>query len=487
MRSYYKIIYLFLLFFCFSISTATANSLRLAIENYNAGKFDEAIAILTKEDPEKMIVNNYLGLAFYNIAEYGKALPYLQRSYNANEEDKETYTALLNSFINLDMIQEAEKLLEIFSESAQNEPSAWLAAGKTYIALGRMNDAKKAFKKALELEPTSEANWYLTRLYNAEGEYDKASSITMTIKQDPEYSFEASRLENLKDSEKAKKSILEAAAGYRFEYDSNVILEPDDAAMSNPYDSKSDFRHVVTADITGRKNLWNNFSLFGEAHLYNNWYHQLSEFAIFRQNYLGGIGWSGENYGIRLPYEYIDILRDWTRYFQSNTVSPGAYLTFYDITLYGFLRYRNSNFDEEARPSEDRDNDFYGGGLMVLLPFHQKHGLLRVLTDAGKVNSDGKNWERDEIRVYTNLSYDFDPGIGVGIGFIWDKQDYKNVHDIFFIERDDDAFTFFGSISYHITKSWEAIIQGSFVNWNSNIDVYEYNRGIVSFGLNWRY
>ena len=103
------------------------------------------------------------------------------------------------------------------------------------------------------------------------------------------------------------------------------------------------------------------------------------------------------------------------------------------------------------------------------------------------MDTDGRNWDRDESRIYANLSYDFLSWMSAGVGFEWLSQDYDNLHDFYFVERDDSATRLFGSLSFRPAEQWEIWLIGVRVNRSSNIPIYAYDRNVVSLGANWYY
>jgi len=468
---------------------AAVSLLEQGRDQYNRQNYEEAAELLQRAYTDKATPEaaRYLGLTYYHVLRYEQARPLLQKASAAFPSDAEVISALAYIALHTGDTGAARSYLTGLEKAAPNSADTFEIKGRIELAEDRETEAIAAFQRAADLEPTSPASEELLRLYTNRGETAKAQEVAKAAIAARPDSLEAGRftaaLSNLEGASKPVSAFL----GYRYETDSNVVLEPNTPAVIPGVKDKSDQRHVLTADLLGRYQISGGWDAFGEAHLYKNWYQTLTRYDTFRQNYVLGLGWSGASYGVRLPYEYSHVTLDGDTYLNENSVAPGVFFRHNDITLYGFYRYADLNYEENVPPQEDRSGDANSLGALLLAPFHNNRGLLRVVFQGGSVDTDGRNWDRDETNLFANLGYGFTSRISGNIGFEWANQKYDNVHDVYLRKRDDEGTTFFASLSYLIDKNWEVRLQGSWVNWDSNIDVYEYDRTVGSLGVSWKY
>jgi len=472
-----------------SAALAAGSLLDQGRDQYDRQNYEEAAELLQRAYADKATPDGarYLGLTYYHTLRYEQAQPLLQKASAAFPNDAEVLSALADMALHTGDTGAARGYLTGLEKAAPNSADTFEIKGRVELAEGRETEAIAAFQSAANLKPTSPASEELVRLYAKRGDNAKAQAVAKAAIAARPDSFETARFAAALGDLESTEKPLAAFLGYRYETDSNVVLEPDTPVLIPGVKDKSDQRHVLTGDLLGHYQLGGGWDAFGEAHLYKNWYQTLSQYDTLRQNYVAGLGWSGAGYGFRLPYEYTHITLDGDSYLNENSVAPGIFYRHNDVTLYGFYRYADLNYKEDVPPAEDRSGDANSVGALMLVPFNNNRGLLRVVIQGGTVDTDGRNWDRDESSVFANLGYGFTSRLSGNVGFEWAKEQYDNVHDVYLRKRDDEGTTFFAALSYLISKNWEVRLQGSWVNWDSNIDVYEYDRAVGSLGINWKY
>ena len=468
---------------------AAGTLLQQGRDQYDRQNYEEALdplqrAYAEQKSPEAA---RYLGLTYYQLLRYAQARPLLQQASAASPNDATVLSALAHVALQTGDIEAARGYLKGLQKISSNAADSYEIEGRIEMASGREAEAIAAFQRAVDLDPTSPAGGDLLRLYAKQGDTAKARQVAEAAVAAKPDSFQAGQFNAALSDLEATSKPLSVYLGYRYETDSNAVLEPNTPVVIPGVKDKSDQRQVLTGDLLGRYRIGGNWEAFGEAHLYNSWHQELSQYDNFRQNYLLGLGWSGPTYGFRLPYEYTNITLDGGSYLSENRLAPGAFVRLNDATLYGFYRYRDLSYKEDVGPSEERSGNANSLGALLLVPFHNDRGLLRVVAEGGSVATDGRNWDRDEGSIFANLSYGLTSRLSGSVGFQWDKQQYNNVHDIYLVKRDDEATTLFAALTYLITKDWEVRLQGSWVNWDSNIPAYDYDRTVGSLGITWKY
>lgn len=477
-----------LVFLCTTSARASGDTLASARDQYAAQNYEEALDLLTRTVPKPRGVpaTRLLGLTYYHMLKYQEALPLLQEALPAYPADGELHHALADVLLALGQPQTALGQVEKAQNLAPQSASNYALAGRILLALGREGEARAAWERAIALDPVASAPlaMELTRYYARQGKTDLARELAQrTVDAAPE-TFEADELRLALQQLQTAPRSLAVHLGYRVEYDSNVVLEPDDTVAVLPGDKgKSDVRNVFFADLLGRYNVAPHWDLFGEAHLYQSVYDKLDDYAQFRQNYVLSLGWSDPGYGFRMPYEFTNVLLDGVNYLTAHTVSPGAYVRLGEVTLHGFFRYEDNDFDEDVRLQESRSGKSTGGGALLLWPFHSGRGSVRLLFDGAHVDAEGVNWERDEYSLLAEAGYRWLPEFNTRLGVQFIRQRYDDVHDVFLVRRRDDGTELFLSADYRFYENWELNFNAAWVDWDSNIDIYQYPRSVVAVGL----
>lgn len=285
-----------------------------------------------------------------------------------------------------------------------------------------------------------------------------------------------------------RRGLLDAGAGYRFEYDDNVPGGPDNVLPPGAGREREDFRHTVFGDLLGRYELGGGWSLFGELHLNAGFNRELTEYNTFTHDWVGSLGWSGTRWGFRLPVEFEQILMDGERLQDVLSVAPGViFQVTPGVQIYPFMRFEERGFRKPLSPSERRDGTARYGGVNLVWSNPDRATTLRGIFEYGDEDLEGRNWAGDRWRLYLHLDHRFTERIGVVLGGEILGYDFDHLHDTFLVRRSDTRYSAFGTIHYALTPQWSLDLSGVVLHNGSNIDYYTFDRYIVSGGLTWRY
>ena len=153
-----------------------------------------------------------------------------------------------------------------------------------------------------------------------------------------------------------------------------------------------------------------------------------------------------------------------------------------------FVRYQFKDFLKKAINSdENRDsNDYAVGGSWFYL-FAENKGFLNLRYEFNKENTDGKNWEYHGNKFSAGFLYPVMEKLKLNIGLEAYLQKYEETHTAFDKKRKDETYTFNTMLSYTIYEDIDIQAQYSHIKSNSNITVYDYDRNIVSIGIEARF
>lgn len=428
-----------------------------------------------------------LGLAYFHQQNLDQALPLLQQVALNNPDDSEVVRVLLeSSFVRQDYAI-AKKVLS--QRSNQNDDLSIYAA-RIAVAEGDSESADAIFGTLLQSSDSSVAQDaaadYIDYLQQ-QRRYEKAYSVALAaIERDPD-SFLSYRFRQInKVLDQPKENPWRFNFGYRFEYDDNVALLPDALSPTGDQDD-SDFRHVATADVIYQKRLGGHWLLFAEGRGSQSIHHQSSEFDFTGLNALLGTGQAYDDWGWRLPVEISHDRFDGDSFSTTFTTSPGVYFKVAKklyTHLYG--RLANSDFDQVAFPEDDRSADIYGGGLLLTGNITQRW-TVRSIVEYLDYSADGSNWDRQEAQAYFYTEYGLSRAWSVGAGARYTDIEFDNINLPFLVQRDDESVEYFLSSTYQVAQGWYMRAQLTFVDNQSNIEVFDYQRLVTSLGLSWQF
>lgn len=477
-----------------ALAQSNQQLLDTGIALFQDGLYEEALPPLEqtyRQQPDAQSAR-WLGLTYYQLGDQARAEPLLRTAGN-NPQARYALTEILLN---------AERLDEALSEARQLQsldpsPRTQYLLGRVLAARGERAGAIAALEAALATDDPRRFQLTaleLIPLYLEVGRNrDAATVASQGVDRDPE-SFLALDLQNyavaLTETTPQVDRPFQISLGYRFEYDDNVYLEPDDRDLlgDDQQEDPEDFRHTFYGDLLGRHALGHGVEIFGEVHLRGGLHHDLDEFDHLEQSYVASLGWSGKRFGARLPVEFGLIDRDSDRVVETLSVSPGLY--FYprdDLLLYGYYRMQDNDFDEEVDPSEDRSGDRSTFGLLARWQFPDQRGFLRGIIEFGDDDTDGRNWQSDFFRGYLYGEYQITDQLSAGAGFEYLDTDFDKIHDQFFVQREDELLSLFATLRYRIDPHWQIHFQALMADSDSNLGIYQYERNVFSLGLSWQF
>jgi pentatricopeptide repeat protein len=136
----------------------------------------EAYVELLKLYPEDTIANHNLGLRYYEIEEWSKAIEYFNASLRADTDFILTYTSLANSYKRKGMYDKAIEVYEECIRKFPDDPRGHSYLGSLYALQGKYDLASNELDKAIAIDPTySKAGLYFLKdsYTEAEKEFNK--------------------------------------------------------------------------------------------------------------------------------------------------------------------------------------------------------------------------------------------------------------------------------------------------------------------------
>jgi hypothetical protein len=136
---------------------------------------------------------------------------------------------------------------------------------------------------------------------------------------------------------------------------------------------------------------------------------------------------------------------------------------------------------------EDRDADVFNASAGWIYLFSEGKGFLNLRYEVSTENTDGVNWSYVGNRGSVNILVPILENLKLNVSGEIFLQNYRNVHTIFDIKREDKIYTASGVLSYEFYKGASFFIQYAHIRDDSNIAIYDYKRNIYNGGIEYRF
>ena len=87
-------------------------------------------------------------------------------------------------------------------------------------------------------------------------------------------------------------------------------------------------------------------------------------------------------------------------------------------------------------------------------------------------------------RAVAQVEYSPTPAWTIGAGYGYQEAEFENIHDVFLQQREDETSEAFASLTYRFARRWLIRAQVTFVDQESTLPVYTYDRTVISLGIN---
>ncbi|GAB4484515.1 MAG: hypothetical protein OHK006_08950 [Thermodesulfovibrionales bacterium] len=496
-----RILYLVLAaFFLFSGSgNAASPELEQAIKDYNEESYEEAVDGLIKArqiEPQSSIAAYYLGLAYKQMQEYGNAVGPLLDATRLQPEIREGHVELIDVLLQLNRADEAlEHALIAERQGTQPAKTAYLK-GLVLAKKDRTAEAIASLEKSKVLDPSlrAAADFQIASLHAREGRLTKAKEVFRAlIVSDPNTDLASYSQHYVGEIEKAQAAAkpFSMSVGARYEFDSNVISKPSDPEVSRYFiDRQRDQREVVT--LQAAYNLAKEGSPFSLKTQYNfylsNHHHIQSQNA---QNHTLSLtpSYATRRGVFSLLTSYSFQMLDEKKDIAILTVNPIYLLPLTTTHMLQFTaKYVNYDYLQPVFfDAEDRDADEFGGGLGYIFFFKENKGFVNAKYEYNEQDTDGRDWDFRGHKAFATALYPFTPKLSATMYAEYYQQDYKNKNVFFLKNRRDKIYTGSAAVTYEAIKNLTFIAQYTYSRFDSNIAFYDYDREIISLGLEWRY
>jgi len=470
--------------------------IKQGIYQFRQENYDEALAILQEAMetyPDNPLAAYYLGLTYKRMEDYVAARKYLEASLHMTPKIKGALIELIDILYRLNYLDEAKKWISVAEEEGVRPAQAAFLKGLTLLKAGEYEESVNAFKDAKDLNKqlTVSADYQIGIAYLRQRKFNEAKRVFADIVDlDPhtDIATYAGRYVDAIDKRIESQRPLRLTLRCAFEYDSNVLLRPADTALVTEITDQDDTREVW--DFKGEYTLRTEDNFLSFKAGYQATFSKQNDFGrydVMSNTFSGQPAISFKKVLVTFPVNYSHSVVDEKNYVSIISVGNVNNILIAESQMVqtGII-YK---YDDYLRPpfgDEDRTGDELIGTCGWFLFFMKNKGFLNVKYTSNKDWTEGRNWEYIGNKVSGGLLvplWKFKCGVNSEVSF----QNYDNIHSTYNLRRKDQTYAASSILSFEFIKNAEIQFQYTYVTSRSNINLYEYDRFVLSGALQYKF
>lgn len=486
-------------YLCSALEEHPDTLMQKAIWQYRHENFEEAYKLLKKirlEHPDSSLAAYYLGITCKQLEKYSEAEPNLIDAVTLNPKVKNALPELIDVLYKRGRFKEAGKWIELAEEKGIHPPQIAFFKGLVLLKEGRDTDgAIEAFQRAKQGAPglTHTADYYIGLAHMKADRLTEAKSIFREISsENPNLSL-AAFADQYADAIERREEITRPFRGYlaaALQYDSNVVLSPDQTTLVDDVGSQGDWRHAYT--FYGEYN-WKpraEVNLKGAYSFHCAKQFELSFYDMISHNISAQASWYLGNVALNIPFNYNHVTVNSKHYLDAfsigtlNNVMVGEQ----HMAQGGFTYRRNDFIWAPSGPGEDRDSNEYIGQLGWFWFIADKKGFLNFNYTVSYDDTQGVNWRHLENKfTLSGMTPVFVENLKAGGKLEYAHQHFSGKNLIFDKKRLDDILSAYTFLTYEVVKNVEIRLDYAFIKNSSSLSLYKYTRNIYSIGMKYKF
>ncbi|NQT22314.1 MAG: DUF2860 family protein [Candidatus Omnitrophica bacterium] len=472
--------------------------LKSGIYQYRQENYDEALEILEKlevSSPDSSIVSYYLGLTYKRMEDYVSAKKYLEASLTMKPKIKGALIELIDTFYRLDETEEAKKWIKVAEDEGVRPAQAAFLKGLTLLKADEYEGAVSAFKDAKSLDDslTQSANFQIGICYMKWKKVESARQFFENIviaNPDADISVHAGRYVEALERKIEREQPLHLKLRFAFEYDTNVVLKPADTAIVTNITDQDDTRQVwdFRGDYTVKSP--NDFATLKTGYaLRISKQNDFGRYDMVINHFSTQSNFSFDKILVTFPVNYTHTVVDEKNYLSAVTAGNvnNIILARSQMAQLGII-YKFEDFLRPPFGAENREgNELMGTGGYFWF-FAKNEGFFNIRYTISKDWAEGNNWQYWGNRATAVLLVPFWERFTFNLQGDCFFQFFDNINTVYGKKRKDQVYSLNSLLSYEIIKDTvELQLQYTYVNDQSNINIYKYDRQVVSCGVQYRF
>jgi Tfp pilus assembly protein PilF len=472
------------------------------IDLYQQENYGEAAKVLENarsQEPRSSTAAFFLGLTYKQLMDYRKALPHLRDAATLEPRIKEALVELIEVLYHLyeeGEMEEAKKWIEVAEREDIFPAKVAFLKGLILAKLGKNSEAREAFEKAKSLDAglAQSADVQIAMSHLNENQYKMARDrLRAAVQQDPASDLAgfARQYQDLVERRIDMERPVRVTFSTFGQYDTNVVLKPVEGSLAP--DITNEGSRVLTSALR-----FDYLPVFEGPFIFNaqyavsaNWHqrYSTSHDSIMNGLYMApGYNFGGSALNLALRYNHALVRSpSYKRYVDVFSAGP-LYRTLLreNQILELFAGYSGSRYEDESLiPEEERDSDKFNSYVNWVWLF-KKDAFFNLKYEYSKEDTEGSNWVNSGHSFAFALTLPLIPKLSLQLSGEAFLQDYRNVHTIFNVKRDDEYYTGTVGLSYALIRDLNLIFQYTRSRADSNLAIYDYERSVYALGFEYR-
>jgi len=475
--------------------------LKEGIDQYKEENYEEAAEILEEVRhlyPKSSPAAFFLGMTYKQMMNYPKALTNFRDAVTLRPRIKQALIELIDVAVQLGKIEEAKEWIAVAERYEIFAPRMAFLKGQLLIKEGKNREAVTAFERAKSLDASlaQAADIQIALSYVKDKQLKKAQERFLTaILQDPESDLAtfARQYQDMVEKRMELERPLRVTFAISEQFNTNLLSNPSDPAFTSGAVDQQVFSTAPSLRVnyaptqTGPWLFTAQYNLSGNLH---------DEYSTSRDTVSTSVsivpGYNFGTYSLNLPITYnYSLLRAPSYKDYSDSLSTGlmarkAFGGHHMIELFGGFN-RKEYFQLPTREEEDKDATGYNAYISWIWIIE---GIfLNLKYEYIYEDADGKWWDNEGHKFSANAVLPLVDRVKLQLSGQSYYQDYRNNHLLLSDKdkRDDETHTASVGLTWEFMKNTSMILQYTKTRVNSNIGYYEYEQGLYSTGLEYRY
>jgi len=398
---------------------------------FDSGKFKEALVALQKafeENPGDMTVNWYLGRAAYETADYETAVMTYERMLVLNPK----------------------------------EPRVRVELARSYFMLGLYQLARDEFNTVLESGPPAEVQARIR---------DYLELI----------------------ARKKKRHFFSGMVGVATHWDSNPRVAPPDNNVATVFGDvlldpetreDDDTYQSGTVSLQHKMRLTDGgVFIKSSAILYGTMYDETGDQNVMFANARSGLVYESKQLAVDLAFQFSHLTKDDEEYVNMHGVNLQLTRVFTPGVIGNLsMRFDRKDYEEPLDYKDARTRDVTGRLVVIL-------GKNRFLPSLGYEYEDARHDEETYKNLHAGFGYEHDLpwGLVAAANYGYKEMDYLKEQGLFGRARFDKIHDVAVSLTKKIGKHFEINVSHAWTEADSNIELYEYDRRILTVGATFKF
>ena len=488
-----SISFICILGFCEAQEKKVNPTLEKGIGQYKHENYDEAVITLKKareEEPSSTLAAYYLGLTYKQVQNYSDAVPPLRDAVTYSPKIKGALIELIDCLYQLNQLDEAKRwIAEAEIEGIRPAQTAFLK-GLLLVKAEDVPGAIASFENAKSLDKSmAQACDYQIGVANLKANKfeDARKAFKQVVIVDPSSNmanYANEYVDALAKREEAAKPFR-FSTGFAWQYDDNVVLQPSNAALAVGVTDKADAREVYTAQAEYNKRFNDLFSLKGQYFFYYGKQNNLGFYDTLSNTFAVQPSIYYKNSMLTLPMGW-SLMNVNDKFYLSTPSAAAVYNYMVNSTnmAQAYVRYQNFNYNWAPNiADENRCGNEFAGGLGWYFFFARNKGFLNLKYGASRDWTEGRNWNYIGNRATATLLVPILDKLNWTVSGDFFPQNFTRSNSIFNVYRKDQVYTLSTLVAYIFYKDSEIQAQYTYIKDDSNVGLYAYNRNITSIGV----